>query len=99
MNLTDLLTGKCLVDFQKWYNENYLFSISYLSQGNFSFETDGCDICGAFGFDQFPSSMQWGVLIDFFDFAGYDLNDYKDSRHESRIESVKLVNLKYNKGW
>jgi hypothetical protein len=51
------LTGKCKQDFQNWLRPDIL------SEHRYSELITNC-------FSGFPSSMQYGVYVDFFDWAG-----------------------------
>lgn len=60
------LTDKCKQDFEKWFIDNYV--------------SNHCNGMGAIDiktFDKIPKSMQYGVLVDFFDSVGI----YNDAYH------------------
>ncbi len=54
------LTGKAKKDFEKWYELNHEAIVLRSIDDEFHLE----------GFYELPESMQFGVLVDFFDSAG-----------------------------
>jgi len=102
------LTGKCKVDFEKWYELNiseFIFPLTTIE-----YSGDGL------GFKDLSTKMKYGVYVDFFDSvgryislnqydesfwfdiepAGFDSN-YFDSRQEARISAIKESNKIHNK--
>ena len=60
-----ILTGKCEKDFQKWFSKNVSEDISFLIGEGFD---NSIDV-----FEELTSSMQYGVLEDFFDSIGIEI--------------------------
>lgn len=58
------LTGKCKIDFEKWFNDKYLLFTTRVEQKMFKL----------IEFYDSPQSMQYGVYVDFF--ASVDLHIY-----------------------
>lgn len=81
------LTGKCKEDFEKWYLEDYTFGISHIS---------------FIDFDAIPmKSMQYGVLVDYFDSVGLNILltvewDYGYIIAENRYEEIEEVKKWYD---
>lgn len=69
------LTGKCKKDFNKWAINQPFFDIS--------FNALCIDISNHYTeWRRFPESMQYGVLVDFFDSVGIYVNTMKfDDKH------------------
>jgi len=61
------LTGKCEVDFKKWFNAN---KISDLIIGTVSHYYGDEDVYFYDAFDNLPPSAKYGVYVDFFDSVG-----------------------------
>ena len=59
-----MLTNKCKEDFEKWYTEKYLKDLDNLLHDK---ETNCFYQLGISKFSKIYKSMQYGVLIDFFD--------------------------------
>lgn len=79
------LTGQCKTEFQKWL-------IKWIKK-NVAWETETPKQIDIDHFYSFPNSMQYGVLIDYFDSVGI----YVDSRHNPigrtfyyRIETIPM---------
>jgi hypothetical protein len=64
------LTGKCKVDFKKWFNAN---KISDLIIGNVSHYYGEEDVYFYDVFDYLPPSAKYGVYVDFFDSVGVEI--------------------------
>lgn len=63
------LTGKCKKDFEKWFFNNY-----GIEEASF--------VRGEGGFFNLPQSMQYGVLVDFFDSVGIYINAFSPDYFE-----------------
>jgi len=59
------LTGKCKEDFEKWYSL-FIKKEGFSPRNNMNEELDL--------FDEFPDSMIFSVLVDFFDSVGIEIN-------------------------
>jgi len=64
------LTGKCKVDFEKWYIKNVfrIFSIVYIDQ-----------------FYRSPLSMQYGVFLDFLDTVDINVETFRNRFNRFRF--------------
>ena len=58
------LTGKCKVEFEKWYLTKDYYDDYYIA---FVPKKGMMDEFRCINFKEFPESMQWGVYVDFFD--------------------------------
>lgn len=61
--MKQLLTGKCLEDFEIWFvlnNKHITLSNRFYNE-----------------FMEFPISMQWGVILEFADSKGYHMTTYQ----------------------
>jgi hypothetical protein len=59
-----ILTGQCKKDFEKWYKDKYYFEVISYDKNYVNFMN-------------IPNSMQFGVLVDFFDKVGLEMTDFK----------------------
>lgn len=60
------LTNKCLKDFEKWWIENRSFDVWTTNNDKYNIDDFFC----------LNFSMQYGVLIDFFDSVGLEIQIY-----------------------
>ena len=58
------ITGKCKEDFEKWFDDSENVEFGFLPIQDHEI------IVGAENFYSLPDSMQYGVLVDFFDSVG-----------------------------
>ena len=72
----ELLTGKCWSDFKKW-----VWDVSAIGRTIiFYYDRDQMELDINDIFDKVPTSMQYGVLVDFFDSKGISIGITKVSR-------------------
>ncbi|MBE7688441.1 hypothetical protein F6A46_09355 [Tenacibaculum finnmarkense genomovar ulcerans] len=76
------LTGKCKVDFDKWLRDLKFSKEEY----------DNLDALSTLEWEQYPLSMSYGVLVDFFDSVGIELQTRNTicSGWKSVIDAVKF---------
>lgn len=72
------MKGKAKKDFEKWYFERYQLT----------------DVFRYFQFSKLSESMQYGVIVDWFDSVGIYINDQADSVGEEVYYAVIVNNLK-----
>ncbi len=99
------LTGKCKEEFEKWFKATYCFMGNMQREGQ-QFETDEQFISKFEHFNISPSSMQYGVYVDFFDSVGigivsntftisnetsYNFDIYHNGGYLSNREALKDV--------
>tara|TARA_R110000782_G_scaffold179869_1_gene270451 strand:+ start:295 stop:558 length:264 start_codon:yes stop_codon:yes gene_type:complete len=80
-----ILTGKCKVDFEEWMLVNNKEVLKF-SEERYSEVIDMSQL-----FKYLTDSMQYGVLVDFFDSVRE-----KNTRQKSRTKEIEKENKRYN---
>ena len=81
------LTGKCKEEFEKWFCLNDNVNEDYYVDADNKFTEFRC-----IHFTEFPQSMQYGVLVDFFDSVGIEINLLKSGL----INYYKIDDISYS---
>ena len=93
------LTGKCKIDFEKWYNDNY--NITETDEYNFvpiKGRRDGeWNSHTEVTFNMLTNAMKFGVMVDYFESVGYDIEIYRESSYS---KDYKINGTRYDvKEW